>query len=203
MNIPKNSFFRLPLMTYLGSSRLAVSAGLGFALIAPKAPALEYVGPGPALQGQTVSNVTAKPLTSDEIQKLVPASVYFRGKTAPVQQRNVGGTSFGEDGIFFAAMVDTSGYSTSVQEKYQFYVVTEGPISFGGHRLQPGAYGAGFVNGQFVVMDLGGHTLFQGDTMEDKELKHPRPLQVLGAGNAVKLYLGRRYVLVSSAQPAQ
>ena len=147
---------------------------------------------------QPTSSDAGKPLTPEELQTLVPATVFFRTKTAPVQIRNAGGTRFADGSVFFAVLVDTSGYASSVQETYQFYLVTESPVRFGGKLLKPGAYGAGFVKDRFIVMDVGGHTLLEGDTKEDKELKRPRPLQVLASSaSEVKLYLGRRYVVVS------
>lgn len=153
---------------------------------------------GPPTQSDTLP--AGQPFTAAQLETLVPATVYFRGKVAPVQLRNAGGVRFADDGIFFAVMVDTAGYSSSVQETYQFYLVTEKPVRFGGQLLSPGAYGAGFVNGRFIVMDIGGKTLLQGNTSEDKELKRPRPLQVLQAtAKSIRLYLGRQYVLVEAA----
>lgn len=154
-----------------------------------------------AYQAQPEAIAVGKPFTPAQIEALIPATVYFRGKTAQVQLRNAGGMRFANDGIFFAVMVDTSGYSSSVQETYQFYLVTEKAVRFGGQLLQPGAYGAGFLNSRFIVMDIGGKTVLQGDTIEDKELKRPRPLQVLASPeNGLRLYLGRRYVLIAAAQ---
>jgi hypothetical protein len=104
------------------------------------------------------------------------------------------------------ALVDNSGYSTGVQEKYQAYLITEVPLTFGGHRLAPGAYGAGIVKGgetpQFVVQDLGAHDLLQTAAVNDAKLHRPTPLQVLAGESAGKyrLYMGRNYVEFERAQ---
>jgi len=47
-----------------------------------------------------------------------------------------------------------------------------------------------------VVMDLGSNDLFQVTSTNDKEIKHPVPLQVLSTADAGKyrLYKGRDYV---------
>ena len=129
--------------------------------------------------------------------------MYFQGQSAPVQVRNSGGTRFANGAVIFAVMVDTSGYSTAVQGKYQFYFVTETDVRFGGQTLHPGAYGAGFVEGdRFVVMDIGGHTVAEGATATDSGLQHPRPLQVVAERpDAVRLYLGRRYVSLQAVKP--
>jgi hypothetical protein len=136
------------------------------------------------------------PFTEQQLNALLPASVYFSGKSAPVQMRNSGGTRFANGAIVWAAMVDTSGYASGVQEKYQFYFVAEAPIRFGGKLLPAGAYGAGFISGnRFIVMDVGGHTVLEGQTTNDEALKRPRPLQVVPESPAsVRLYLGRRWV---------
>lgn len=103
------------------------------------------------------------------------------------------------------ALVDTSGYSSQVQQKYQAYLITEEPIDIGGHRLAPGAYGCGFIAGDtFVVMDIGGHDLFSAKSVHDADLHRPTPLQILAApqGNhTYRLYAGRNFVELTA--PAQ
>lgn len=160
--------------------------------------------PAPAQEEKpaATSTVSGQPLTAAQLEALLPEKVYFKGQSAPVQIRNAGGTRFADGAVVFAVMVDTSGYSTAVQQKYQFYFVTETEVKFGGQSLRPGAYGAGFVEGdRFVVMDIGGHTLAEGATANDSEMKHPRPLQVRAERpDTVRLYLGRRYVLIEAAK---
>lgn len=158
----------------------------------------------PALPAQTPAAATAQaapapgvPFTAAQLSALLPPSVYFQGKTASLQLRNAGGVDFPGNAVLWAALVDTSGYSTAVQEKYQFYLVTEAPVSFGGKPLPAGAYGCGFVGDSFVVMDVGGHTLLQGPLETDTALKRPRPLQLVSDGqDAVRLYLGRHWVRI-------
>ncbi len=137
-------------------------------------------------------------LSNDDVQKLLPVSVYFKGQSAALQLRNAGAVRAADGSAYWASLVDTSGYSSSVREKYQFYLVTEHSLSFGGQTLKPGAYGAGFLNdGKWVVMDLGGHDLLTGTFTEDKALKRPRPLQMVAEGAGVRLYLGRQFVSLS------
>lgn len=132
--------------------------------------------------------------------KIVPGSVFFRGQTATTQLRNSGGVRFADDAVMFAVLVDNSGYSTGIQQKYQAYFVTEAPLEIEGHRLAPGAYGAGIVkmhgNPQFVVEDLGAHDLFHAVAKHDAAMRRPVPLQVMMGGSAgtYRLYLGRNYV---------
>jgi hypothetical protein len=136
-------------------------------------------------------------LTAPEAAKLLPDAVFFRGQSAPIQARNSSGVQFGKDALLLISLVDTAGYSSSVQEKYQAYLITEAAIDIEGHRLEPGAYGCGFLaaNG-FVVMDIGGHDLFSVRSSKDAELRRPTPLQVLPSPGSLgyRLYVGRDFV---------
>lgn len=135
----------------------------------------------------------ARLFSAQEVETTFPAKVYYLAKTAPVQMRNAAAVHFGEHGIFFAGLVDTSGYASGVQETYQMYLLLEQPTHFGSVTLQPGAYGAGFVGDKAVVMDLGGHKIAETATQADDHLARPRPLQMVQADGGVRLYLGRRW----------
>jgi hypothetical protein len=141
--------------------------------------------------------IGTKVLTAPEAAKFLPDTVFFRGQSAPIQARNSGGVQFTKDALLLITLVDTAGYSSSVQEKYQAYLITETPINIENHRLEPGAYGCGFVAANaFVVMDIGGHDLFSVRSTRDADLRRPTPLQVLPspAGAGYRLYVGRDYV---------
>jgi hypothetical protein len=147
-------------------------------------------------------DTSATILKPPDVANLIPATVFFRGQVASVQARNAGGLKL-PDGMFvLCALVDTSGYSTAVQQKYQAYFITEVTLDINGQVLKPGAYGVGFMEGsKFLVMDLGAHDLFTTDGKRDAELKRPMPLQVLAdtAPNHYRLYINRNYVLISAA----
>ena len=146
----------------------------------------------PGSTGDTILHAT-------EAAKVFPATVFFRGQSAPVQARNSGGIKFSDGMLLLAALVDNSGYSTAVQQKYQAYFITETAIDINGHLLPAGAYGVGFVEGHFDVMDVGNHDLFSVTSTHDAELKRPTPLQVIadGAAGKYRLYEGRDYVVIS------
>ena len=134
---------------------------------------------------------------ADITPKIFPERVFFRGQSAPVQFRNSGGVHFADDLFVVAAMVDSSGYSTAIKEKYQAYLLNEVTLEIGGQTLKPGAYGIGFLNGgKFVVMDLGANDVLQAASQHDAEMKRPVPLQVLASATAgsYRLYAGRDYV---------
>jgi hypothetical protein len=133
--------------------------------------------------------------------KIFPAQVFFRGQVAPVQMRNTGGIHFGDDAYVLAGLVDSSGYSSDIRQKYQGYLITEVALEVGGQKLPAGAYGFGFLAGdKFVVMDLGAHDVLQGSSMKDTEIKRPVPLQIVSTGGEYRLYVGRDHVEVTRAQ---
>ncbi len=134
---------------------------------------------------------------ADITPKIFPERVFFRGQSAPVQFRNSGGVHFDDDFYVLAGLVDSSGYSTAIKEKYQAYLLNEVTLEIGGQTLKPGAYGIGFLNGgKFVVMDLGANDVLQASSQKDAEMKRPIPLQVVAsaAAGTYRLYAGRDFV---------
>jgi len=151
--------------------------------------------------GQNPSTALAGPPSeaalkaSDITNKIFPDQVFFRGQVAPVQMRNTGGIRFANDFYALAGLVDNSGYSSDIRQKYQAYFITEVALQVGGQKLAPGAYGVGFVSGnKFVVMDIGAHDMFQTDSARDAEMKRPVPLQIVSSGGKYRFYVGRDYV---------
>ena len=175
---------------------------------APGPPASAQIRDGARDQATTSTQAQApatasKPaalgiLSKDEAGALMPATVFFRGQTAPIQARNTAGIRVAPDLLLLTALVDTSGYSTSVKERYQAYFLTELPVLVAGHTLAPGAYGVGFIaHDVFVVMDLGGHELFTAPSTNDTALRRPTPLQILpnaAAPSSYRLYTGRSFI---------
>lgn len=129
--------------------------------------------------------------------KLFPDKVFFRGQVASVQARNTGGVRYADGFLVLAGLVDNSGYSSGLREKYQGYLITELPLEIGGQTLKPGAYGFGFIEGnKFAVMDVAANDVFQINSMHDADIKRPVPLQFVAGAETGKyrLYKGRDYV---------
>jgi hypothetical protein len=147
----------------------------------------------------------ASVLNAADAAKAIPATVFFRGQVASVQARNSGGVKLPDGMLVLCTLVDTSGYSTAVQQKYQAYFITEVALDINGQTLKPGAYGVGFIEGsKFIVMDLGAHDLFTVSGNRDAALKRPMPLQVLADStpDRYRLYINRNYV-VFAPSPGQ
>ena len=145
-------------------------------------------------------------LRAADLTSLFPQQVFFRGQSATVQMRNSGGVRYGDGMLTMAALVDTSGYSSGIQQRYQAYLITEVPLRIGGasgRKLLPGAYGVGFIqDNRFIVMDLGAHELMNLASERDAELHRAMPLQVLEApqSETYRLYVGRAFVALQRAE---
>jgi hypothetical protein len=138
-----------------------------------------------------------------EATKLLPDAVFFRGQSASTQKRNSAGVHFADGMYVLTTLVDNSGYSTGIKEKYQAYFITEVPLSIDGHPLPAGVYGVGFLPGNhFVVMDVGAHDLFTASSVNDEKMARPRPLQILAgdAAGSYRLCFGRDCVKLERAK---
>ena len=134
-------------------------------------------------------------LSGDDLKKAVPAEYFFRGQKAPVQLRNAVGFQLANGKMTILALVDASGYSTDIQQKYQGMLITESRIQIGDQTLPPGQYGFGFTaGGKFMVMDVAENEVLTASYQTDKELQRPVPLKIIEDGAGYKLYGGRKWV---------
>ena len=150
----------------------------------------------PALLSSAVAQQASKHLlTSDELKKVVPAEYFFWGQKATVQLRNAAGFQLADGKMALAALVDASGYSTGVQQKYQGMLITDVKLNIGGSELAPGQYGFGFTaDGKFVVMDVASNDLLSTASQTDEALHRPVPLKLVEDGGGYKLYAGKKWV---------
>ena len=134
-------------------------------------------------------------LSGDELKKAVPTEYFFRGQKAPVQVRNAVGFQLADGKMMLAALVDASGYSTAIQQKYQGMLITETKLNIGGSSLAPGQYGFGFTaDGKFVVMDVSNNDVLSVSSQTDSGLQHAVPLKLVDDGAGYKLYAGKKWV---------
>jgi len=150
------------------------------------------------LAGSVLAQQSAKHiLSSDELKKAVPTEYYFAGQKAPVQVRNAVGFKSADGKMMLAALVDASGYSTAIQQKYQGMLITETKLSIGGSTLPAGQYGFGFTaDGKFMVMDVGNNDLLSTAFQTDQALQHAVPLKLVEDGDAYKLYAGKKWIAI-------
>ena len=149
-----------------------------------------------ALIGCAIAQQVSKHiLSSDELKKVVPAEYFFRAQKAPVQLRNAVGFQLADTKMMLAALVDASGYSSSIQQKYQGMLITESKLNVGGSSLSPGQYGFGFAaDGKFIVMDVANNDVLSASYQTDQALARPVPLKLVDDGEGYKLYAGKKWI---------
>src|SRR5688500_19941953 len=107
-----------------------------------------------AIAGSATAQDRPTILTGAELTRVVPTGFYFQGLSAPTQMRNSAAARFGTTRFVIAGLVDTSGYSADVREKYVGFLITDSEITLNGTSLPAGAYGFGFATeGKMTVMD--------------------------------------------------
>jgi hypothetical protein len=147
----------------------------------------------------SAQQVTKHVLTSDELKKAVPTEYFFRGQKAPVQLRNAVGFQLADGKMILAALVDASGYSTAIQQKYQGMLITETKLNVGGSSLPPGQYGFGFTaDNKFVVMDVANSDVLSASYQTDQTLQHAVPLKLIEDGAGYKLYAGKKWIALKA-----
>ncbi len=138
-------------------------------------------------------------LSMDELKKAVPAEYFFRGQKAPVQVRNSAGFQLADGKMMLAALVDASGYSTAIQQKYQGMLITETTLNIGGSELKPGEYGFGFsADGKFIVMDVANNDVLSAPAETERALQHAVPLKLVEDASGYKLYAGKKWVSIKT-----
>ena len=138
-------------------------------------------------------------LGSDELKKAIPSEYFFRGQKARVQLRNAVGFQLADGRMMLAALLDASGYSTAIQQKYQGMLITETKLSIGGSELDPGEYGFGFTSdGKFVVMDVANADVLNVPSQTDANLQRAVPLKLDEDVAGYKLYAGKKWVEIKT-----
>lgn len=133
----------------------------------------------------------------------MPKDFYLEGNAIPTEKRNAVllKTPLGARLLF--ALIDTSGYSSEVQNKYIGMMIVEGSISICGNSLAVGGYGFGLAkpspksneDAKFVLYDQAGKKVAECSAKKDTRLKQPKPLQVImGKAGFASLYLGRYWL---------
>ena len=147
-----------------------------------------------ALAALAAMPADAQVLAADQLKKAAPTSFFFSGQVATVQMRNSGGFKNAAGKLTVAGLVDTTGYATAIAEKYQGFLITETKLAFEGGAIEPGAFGFGFKDGKFIVMNVAGTDVLSIASHKDDQVKHPVPLKFEKTDAGYKLWAGRNYV---------
>jgi hypothetical protein len=141
--------------------------------------------------------VTGKPFDSAFVKDF-----YLEGNSIPTERRNAALVRTPTGARVEFALLDTSGYSSQIQQKYTGMVISEGGISLGGVKLGVGSFGFGTkmphppsdADAQVFFYDQAGRKIGDCTARKDLAAKTPRPLQVTVRGTSARLYLGVYWV---------
>ncbi len=143
------------------------------------------------------------PVSADAFTRAVPNDFYLEGNRIPVEKRNAAVLKNAKGTRLVLALIDTSGYSSQIQQKYIGMLITEGPISVCGIALGVGSYGFGLerppaastADAPFRIFNQAGEKLGECAAKKDESLKQAKPLTTITPqGGPAKVYLGR-YVI--------
>lgn len=136
--------------------------------------------------------------------KIIPRDFVLEENSIPTEKRNSTLVLTPSGARLVAGLLDTSGYSSQVQEKYLGMLIAEGTVEVGGHQVAIGSYGFGLAKpkgaaggypSRFFLYDQAGKRVVECAARWDEKLKSPRPLQVVpSGGRTARLYLGRTWV---------
>lgn len=135
----------------------------------------------------------------------VPKDFYLEGNAIPTQKRNAALLKTPAGARVLFALIDTTGYSSQIQQKYEGMIISESKISLCGMAIGVGSYGFGFTKpaatsaeeAKFLVYNQAGGKVAECALKKDAELKQPVPLQVVVAKSGpAKLYLGKNWLEV-------
>lgn len=126
---------------------------------------------------------------------------YLEGNSIPTQKRNTVVLKGADGKRLVFSLLDTSGYSSEIQQKYVGMLIFERPVTLGSAKVGAGAYGFGLKKpqppegpGTLFVYDVGGAKLAETQASHDAEIARPVPLQVVTKDGKSRLYVGRHWV---------
>jgi hypothetical protein len=124
---------------------------------------------------------------------------YLEGNAIPTQKRNTVILKGVDGKRMVFGLLDTTGYSAEIQQKYAGMMIVERKSMVGGTAVAAGAYGFGLQKptppegpGKLLVYDVGGAMVGEAVAQYDATLAQPVPLQFANG----RLYVGRHWVEV-------
>ena len=124
---------------------------------------------------------------------------YLEGNAIPTQKRNTVILKGADGKRMVFGLLDTTGYSAEIQQKYAGMMILERTTMVGGAAVGTGAYGFGLVKGtpaegpgKLAVYDVAGAKVGEVAAQWDTALAQPVPLQFTNG----RLYVGRHWVEV-------
>jgi len=138
-------------------------------------------------------------VTGDAFDRAVPGDFYLEGSHIPVQKRNAVLLKTARGARVVVGLLDTSGYSSKIQQKYVGMLITETKISVCGNPTGVGNYGFGLdrpaansnAPATFKLYNQAGEKVSECSAQKDSAIKQPKPLAVATPkGAPARLELG-------------
>jgi hypothetical protein len=142
---------------------------------------------------------TFKSVTGTAFEHAVPADFYLEGNRIPVEKRNAVLLTNAKGARVVLGLIDTTGYSSQIKQKYIGMLITETKVAVCGNALGVGSYGFGLdrpaatsnADAPFKIYNQAGEKVGECAAKKDDSVKQPKPLAVTTEGGASKLYLGK------------
>jgi len=136
-------------------------------------------------------------MSGKALESAIPNDFYLEGSRIPVQKRNAALLKTPAGARLVLALIDTTGYSSQIQQKYIGMIITEGKVSVCDVPLSVGSYGFGLEKpaGKFFLYNQAGEKVGDCGAKKDSAVKLPKPLNIVLSKEAgARLYLGRFFL---------
>jgi hypothetical protein len=141
-------------------------------------------------------------MSGKAFESAMPTSFYLEGNSIPVDKLHAALLKTPAGARLVLAKIDTTGYSSQIQQKYVGMIITEGKVSVCSVTLSVGSYGFGLEKpatssepAKFYVYNQAGEKVGECAAKKDNTLKQPKPLNIVLSKEAgARLYLGRYFV---------
>lgn len=140
----------------------------------------------------------------EAFNKVLPKDFVLEENAIPTEKRNSALVITPSGARLIVGLLDTSGYSSQVQEKYLGMMIAEGSIDVCGHQIAIGSYGFGLAKRpgateahalRFMLYNQAGAKVAECTARWDAKTPSPRPLEVVvNGGRTARLYVGRTWV---------
>jgi hypothetical protein len=146
---------------------------------------------------------TFEQMSGKAFESAIPNDFYLEGNRIPVEKRNAVLLKTPGGARLIFALVDTTGYSSQIKQKYIGMVISEGSVSVCNLPLTVGSYGFGLEKpattssgeAKFFLYNQAGEKVGDCAAKKDSAVKQPKPLNiVLSKEGGARLYLGRYFL---------
>ena len=150
-----------------------------------------------SMPGSAFAQGAFEQVSGKAFESAIPNDFYLEGNRIPVEKRNAVLLKTPAGARLVFALIDTTGYSSQIQQKYIGMIISEGKVSVCDVPLTVGSYGFGLdrAAGKFFLYNQAGEKIGDCAAKKDSTLKQPKPLSItLNKEAGARLYLGRYFL---------